>query len=129
MRNLTMKALVDLVRRLQGQVPEEARILFAQELASMVGLELQAGSDPKPYQAWLNSERDRFFHDCLGPGISEVTDSTTGVILRAFCERWESITQFKYPSDPEDEWSPITYEMNCLRLTMLKDLKEIFNLS
>jgi hypothetical protein len=119
-----MQELRDVILDLKGVIPEPYRLILARRLAVLIGQRL-SGDD---HRQWLKSEGLRFMRNC------DFTDPKHWVPddirieptkLAQFCQKWMTVSAFKFPEEGEDKYRPITPEQNGLRVAMLQELKTL----
>ena len=122
---ISTQDLANFVVALKGIVPEPSRTLICRRLLAIITKAL--GEEPaladgikafaKAFRAKCQlSDVDRWVPDDLHVEATK---------LSLFCDKWMSVEAFKPKDDPSAEWQPITPEQNALRVTMIKELKDL----
>jgi hypothetical protein len=114
------------VRAMVGLISEPARSTIARRLALMLTKQVQKHT-PEKMPHWTQFGISKFLKDCEVAHIPEgwvpnrLEIETTK--LAEFCNRWMQMTAFRQPG--EEEWTPITVDMNSIRATMVAELKAL----
>ena len=119
-----MQELVEEVLAMRGLISEPARSTIARRFALMISAQVKQRT-PNKYAAWIRNGIPEFLRKCEVAEIPEgwvpnrLEVETTK--LAEFCNRWLQVEAFRKPG--EGEWTPITADMNSLRVTMVNELK------
>jgi len=109
-------------------VPESARAQLCYMFAYMIGDCLKQSGDANMFEIWKNAGAPGFLKLCeleAAPLASVRADiRVQESLLSEFCNKWMNVTQFR---QSDGDWTPITADMNSLRVTMVRELEELAN--
>lgn len=118
-----MQGITDVILNLRGIVSEPVRCLIARRFAASIH---RAITDDDAKKRFLDVGVLHFLKLCeVRDGDPYVPDDLVveATELARFCDRWMTITSFREPG--EEEWQPISVEMNSLRATMVAELQAL----
>lgn len=111
---------------LEGLVSEPVRATIVRRFCCLMADKLKHNGDEDAYRLWLSRDRGRFMRECaIKDGFQAVPDNLEigPTDLSRFCDFWLKVSSFR--TDPDKPWRPITPEMNSVRVTMIKQLRDI----
>lgn len=106
-------------------VPEPARVRLCFMFMHMIGDCIQEAS-AEAFKNWKDLGSKAFLQACQIESIPATVATDLRVkesLLSEYCNKWLNVTQFR--ASETEEWSPITSDMNSLRVTMVKELEEL----
>jgi len=124
---LTVNALADLVSGLKDVISEPSRTLVCRRVVTLIAKALK-DTDPVNFEHWITKGRFQFARNCELTADERWVPENLHIektTLATFCDKWISVEAFRLRNNPDADWRPITPEQNALRVTMIKELREI----
>lgn len=118
-----MQGLTNVIVGLRRVVSEPVRCLIARRFAAAIH---RAIDDEDAKKRFLDVGLPHFLRLCeVQDGDPYVPDDldVEATELARFCDRWMTIEAFREPG--EEDWKPISAEMNSLRATMVAELQAL----
>ena len=124
-KRLKLSHLADFLCDLKGLIDESARSIVVHKLVAMLTGAL-SGSDN--YRDWVYTGSKQFLRACeltpLSSGIP-ATLQLEPTELATLCDKWLKVNLFRPVNGGEEDWRPITPDMNNLRVSMITELKNL----
>jgi len=120
-----LRELASFFADLKDVVSEPVRATIVRRFCRVMADKLQA-QNKEALRYWLSRDQGRFIRECeIKDGLCAVPDDleVTATALAKFCDHWISVSVFRTGTD--SPWRPITPEMNSIRVTMIKQLRDI----
>lgn len=112
-----------IIKSMVNRMPESSRTLLAHKFVHTLGQNLP----DKARERWVDSGGvSKFFDDCgLESGLPWVEHNISlhDSELATFINRWMNVESFRRSED--DEYTPVTPDMNSIRVTMVEELKTL----
>ena len=122
---LKLSHLAEFLCDLKELIDESTRSIVAHKLVTMLTGALN-GTDN--YRDWVYTGSKQFLRACeltpLSSGIP-ATLQLEPTELAQFCDKWLKVNLFKPVSGGEEDWRPITPDMNNFRVSMITELKNL----
>lgn len=119
---LRLSHLADFLCDLKGLIDESARGVVAHKLVEMLTATLKGSEN---YKDWIYNGSKQFLRACeLDSGIPS-TLQLEPTELAKFCDKWLTVNMFRPVNGVEEDWRPITPDMNNLRVSMITELKTL----
>jgi len=106
-------------------IPEAARSQLCYMFMRMIGDCIQE-TNADLFDNWKAEGAKAFLQQCRVECLPAVVAPDMRVkesLLSEFCNKWMHVTQFR--EHDSEEWTPITADMNSLRVTMVEELQEL----
>jgi hypothetical protein len=94
----------------------------------LIGQELKEKAPFETLKHWQEVGSNEFFKWCEPTAELPRVASTMQIDatkLATFCNKWHAVEVYRPKGQDDEEWKPITAEMNDLRQTMISELEEL----
>lgn len=118
-----LRLLVTFFSDLKGLISEVTRAMIVRRFCRLMSSTLPNDTEESPRKLWLGRDQTRFIRECqIDDTVPKIPNVPAGVV-NAWADKWLHVNKFRVKGD--GEWRPITPEQNALRVTMIRDLKNM----
>lgn len=122
---MNLQQIIDVLVYAKKYIPEPARARLCFAFVDMLSLCIKA-QGKAPLEHWRSEGANSFLAACKLeelPGEVMPNIRVKESLLAEFCNKWTNVSEFRQPG--VEDWTPITPDMNSLRVTMVKELEEL----